>query len=217
VPIAARPIAKPAVAKPGPRPRLSRDAIVACALRLMDREGPEALTFRAVARELDLAVGALSRYFRNLADLQDEVAAKVMAGVRPIEFRTKRDLLAQLAQFGIDLLESTEDHPYLARIHGPASAAVISRISARCIKAMMQAGVDAERATIILSVVMNLAYAWGTRDAIPRSPELQARIAAAAAAELGDLIPQMTKGAANIDPTTRHRQWFLLCIKGLLP
>jgi TetR/AcrR family tetracycline transcriptional repressor len=194
---------------------LSREAIVACALRLMDREGAEALTFRAVARELDLTVGALSRYFANLADLQDEVAARIMSELRPLDSGAKRELRERLMRFGMDLLEVTRAHPYLAAIHGPASAAVISRMTARSLKFLLAAGIDLERAALIYSVVSNLAYAWGMKDAIPRTPEQNARIAAVAAAELGDLIPQMTKLAPLVSAT--YRRWFLTCIDGLLP
>ena len=40
--------------RPGPRPSSSRQEIVQCAIRMMDREGTETLSFRAMARELGI-------------------------------------------------------------------------------------------------------------------------------------------------------------------
>ena len=85
---------------------------------MLDREGPEALTFRAVARELDITVGALSRYFKNLADLHDEVAARIMSDVRPLDTARKLGLREQLVRLGMDWLEINRAHPYLVTIHG---------------------------------------------------------------------------------------------------
>src|SRR3546814_13570977 len=89
---------------------------------MLDRDGQATLTFRAVARELDITVGALSRYFKNLADLQDEVAAQIMATLRPLSAVSKRGLREQLLQFGVEFLEINRAHPYLLTIQGTATA-----------------------------------------------------------------------------------------------
>lgn len=202
--------------KPGPRPGFTRDEIVGCALRLMDREGHAALSFRAVARELGMTVGALSRYFPNLADLQDAVAAEVMSTVRPLQAGSKANLREQLARYGMELMEVTRAHPYLAEIHGPASASVISRSMAQSLRVLMNAGIPFERALVICSVVANLAQSWGTRDARIRTPEQKAGIAAAAEAAMGDLSIEMKKLSPK-SPAATYRGWFLLVIDGLLP
>jgi AcrR family transcriptional regulator len=214
MPIAATALSKRA-ARPGPRPTFSRERIVDCALRLMKRDGAAALSFRAVARELGIAVGALSRYFPNLADLKDAVAAKVMSGIRPLDAGTKRELRNQLVRLGLELLAVTRAHPYLVTIHGPASAVVISRMAARNLKAMMCAGVEFDRALAIHSIVTHLAHAWGMQDAIPRSPEMSARIVAVATPEFGDLLPEIA--SRGLPTSATYRKWFLLCIDGLLP
>src|SRR3546814_6199650 len=95
--------------RPAPRPGKTRQEIVQCAIRMLDRDGQATLTFRVVARELDITVGALSRYFNNLADLQDEVAAQIMATLRPLSAVSKRGLRAQLLQFGVEFLEINRD------------------------------------------------------------------------------------------------------------
>src|SRR3546814_13646778 len=89
--------------RPGPRSGKTRQEIVQCAIRMLDGDGQATLTCRAVARELDITVGALSRYFKNLADLQDEVAAQIMATLRPLSAVSKRGLREQLLQFGVEI------------------------------------------------------------------------------------------------------------------
>lgn len=204
----------PSIRRPGPRPRLSREAIVDSAVRLMDREGHEALSFRAVARELGIAAGALSNYFPNLAALKDHVAAKVLSSLPPLEPR--KDIRKQLQQFGMSLMEITQAHPYLANMHGPESAAVVTRMMARSVKVLMKAGLDGERAVAVFTIVSSLAHAWGVRDAIPRSPEMLASSEAAAREEFEGGFPALPRNVVGMNPTELYRRWFLLSIDGLL-
>lgn len=209
-------IAARSIAKPGPRPGFSREEIVACGLRLMDRKGHEALTFRAVARELGITVGALSRYFPNLADLRDEVAAKVLLAVKPVRSGPRRELRERLADFGVDVFTVTQGHPYLADIHGPASAAVIARTMSQCVRTMQAAGVDLRRSLLIYSVVSNLAQAWGMRNAVTRTADQNAAIHAVVAAELATLAPGAERLLSR-SMFAAQREWFLAVIDGLLP
>ena len=183
---------------------------------MLDREGPEALTFRAVARELDITVGALSRYFKNLADLQDEVAARIMSDVRPLDAASKLGLREQLVRLGMDWLDINRAHPYLVTIHGAASATMVARHTGRCVKVLLDAGIDFERALAIYSIVGNLAYAWGMHSARRGNPELQARIMQAFSDEIGEFAPQMAKLTATAT-TAIYRRSFVLLIDGLLP
>ena len=210
------PVAASVTTRPGPRPSTSRQEIVQCAIRMLDREGPEALTFRSVARELDITVGALSRYFKNLADLQDEVAARIMSGVRPLDAASKLGLREQLVRLGMAWLEINRAHPYLVTIHGAASATIVARHTGRCLKVLLDAGIDFERALAIYSIVGSLAYAWGVQGARRGNPELQSRIMRAFADEIGEFAPQMAK-LAPAASTAFYRRSFLLLIDGLLP
>jgi AcrR family transcriptional regulator len=210
-------IATSSAPRPGPRPSTSRQEIVQCAIRMLDRDGPEALTFRAVARELDIAAGALSRYFRSLSDLQDEVAASIMSGVRPLDAAGKPGLREQLVRVGMDWLEINRAHPYLVTIRGPASAARIARHTGQCLRVLMEAGIDLERALAIYSMVGNLAYAWGVQGARREDPELQARIMEAFSNEMGEFAPQLAMQAAAATSTAMYRRWFRLLVHGLLP
>src|SRR3546814_17076071 len=68
--------------RPGPRPGKTRQEIVQCAIRMLDRDGHATLTFCAVARELDITVGALSRYSITQADLQDAIEEPITDHLR---------------------------------------------------------------------------------------------------------------------------------------
>ncbi|MEE2777411.1 MAG: GNAT family N-acetyltransferase [Acidobacteriota bacterium] len=63
------------------RPRLSRDRILASALAIIDAEGLEALTMRALGRRLDVEAMSIYRYFPNKAALLEAVGEAVVAEI----------------------------------------------------------------------------------------------------------------------------------------
>lgn len=207
----------PSVPRPGPRPSTSRQEIVQCAIRMLDREGPEALTFRAVARELGVTVGALSRYFRNLADLEDEVAASLMGGIRSFDPASRQGPREQLLRFGMDLLEMHEAHPYLLKVNGPSSATVIAGHTRRCMEVMQKAGIDFERGMAAFSIVGSLAFAWGIQHVPTQGPEVQARVVQVFSEQLGPFLAPMEKFLEIGSRSAVNRRWLALLINGLLP
>ncbi len=204
------------VSKPGPRPSHSRAEIVECALRMLDRDGPEALTFRAVARELGMTVGALSRYFRNLVDLEDEVAAQIMSALRPLDSKSKSTLRDQLLRLSMDILEIARAHPYLVKLHGPASAAVVGRITQQCLQVMVDAGIAFERAMAIYSLIGAMPSAWATTTQRPGNPEQDALIAQAYMENMGNLAPQLQKLLGSGATASLYRRWLMLYLDALL-
>jgi TetR/AcrR family tetracycline transcriptional repressor len=60
-------------------PRLSRDLIVATALAQVDREGPQGLSMRSLAQELNVEAMSLYRYVHGKEDLLEGVVAFLMA------------------------------------------------------------------------------------------------------------------------------------------
>jgi AcrR family transcriptional regulator len=62
-----------------PRPALSRDAIIAAALAIADRQGLDAVTMRRVAASLDTSASALYVYVRSREDLADAMFDHVLA------------------------------------------------------------------------------------------------------------------------------------------
>lgn len=200
----------------GPRPSTSRQEIVQCAIRMLDRVGPETLTFRAVSRELDMTVGALSRYFKNLADLEDEVAAQIMSELRPLEGKSKSTLRDQLLRMSMDLLEICRARPYLVKIHGPASARVSARQTRQCMKVMLEAGIEFDRAMAIYSLVGSVPNAWATAIAQPQNPEHGALIAQAYMEEIGEFSPQMNKLINSSSTVSVYKRWLTIYLDALL-
>jgi AcrR family transcriptional regulator len=202
--------------RPGPRPTTSRQAIAQSALRMLEREGPEALTFRAVARELGLTVGALARYFKSLSDLQDEISAAIFSAVRPLQARSKRTLRQQLVGLGMELLALHRAHPYLLKQQGPLTAARVARHSRQCLEVMLALGIDFDRAMAIYALVGNLPYAWGVQEARQPAPEVQAQIVKAYFDELGELAPRMRKLFGAGESSGVYQRWLALYVDGLL-
>ncbi|GAA1967530.1 TetR/AcrR family transcriptional regulator [Amycolatopsis minnesotensis] len=60
------------------RAALSADAVVDVALRLVDEEGPGALTLAAVASRAGVATPSLYKHVRNLAELRALMSARIM-------------------------------------------------------------------------------------------------------------------------------------------
>lgn len=60
------------------RASLSTDAVVHIALRIIDEDGPAALTLSAVAARAGVAVPSLYKHVRNLAELRVLVSRRVM-------------------------------------------------------------------------------------------------------------------------------------------
>ncbi|MDF5755294.1 TetR/AcrR family transcriptional regulator [Spongiactinospora sp. TRM90649] len=61
-----------------PRAALSRDAVVDLAVRLVDDEGPAALTLSAVAARAGVATPSLYKHVRNLAELRELLSARIL-------------------------------------------------------------------------------------------------------------------------------------------
>jgi AcrR family transcriptional regulator len=71
---------------PSRRPPLTRDAIVAAALRLVDDHGsPDALTMRALARDLGVDPMAVYRHVADKHDLLGAMCDALIAGLTPLD------------------------------------------------------------------------------------------------------------------------------------
>jgi TetR/AcrR family transcriptional regulator, tetracycline repressor protein len=65
-----------------PRERLTRERIVAAALRIMDEEGLDAVTMRRIAREVGVEAMSLYNHVRDKEDLLDGICSMVMGEFR---------------------------------------------------------------------------------------------------------------------------------------
>jgi AcrR family transcriptional regulator len=64
-----------------PRNTLNPDRILDAAIALLDRDGAEAFTMRALAEELGVATMAIYSHFRNKDEISDAVAQRLLDGI----------------------------------------------------------------------------------------------------------------------------------------
>jgi AcrR family transcriptional regulator len=64
-----------------PRVGLNPDAVTDAALDLLDEQGPDALTLAELAKRVGVATPSLYKHVRNLAELRDRLALRVLDGM----------------------------------------------------------------------------------------------------------------------------------------
>lgn len=98
----------------GRPPRLSSQAVITAARVIVEREGIEALTMRAVARELDSSAMAIYRHVRDkdqlLVLLLDQLAQEVSRPALPQEPR------ARLTQACRTMRDGLAEHPWIVDV-----------------------------------------------------------------------------------------------------
>ena len=95
-----------------------RRALVDAARRLLEAEGPSALSLRAVAREAGVSPAAPYHHFKDKAELLDAVAQEgwQILGVQMAEAKTKAVGMQQLTALGIAYVCFARDNPALYRV-----------------------------------------------------------------------------------------------------
>ncbi|MFG3407290.1 TetR/AcrR family transcriptional regulator [Streptomyces sp. NPDC048142] len=100
---------------PGPRPRLSVDAIVAAAVALADEEGIGALSMRAVGERLGRTAMALYTYIPGKSELLDLMYDAVHAEL-PTGYPESDDWRAALTAWAGEILEFHVRHPWVLQV-----------------------------------------------------------------------------------------------------
>ncbi len=167
-------VAKPALGRPR---GFSKEEILDCVLNLLDRDGVDAVTFRGVARELGTVPGTLNNYFETLADLEDAVAARLLAEIPLIQVERSEALREQLVNFGLTLIRLHSMHPYLRQIAGPTCVDIVSRRLLENRNALKSTGLSDKAAMLCIDVAQGLAYSYGSelhrlRNGDPRVLEM---------------------------------------------
>ncbi|MFI5954537.1 TetR/AcrR family transcriptional regulator [Cryptosporangium sp. NPDC051539] len=171
--------------EPVMRPVLSRTRIVHAAVDLLERHGPEALSMRAVAAELGVAVMSLYNHVPNKASLMEGVAEYVVAGLDEVpagsgDWREETRALVRAFR------AAAHEYPHAMRVvlsHSIDSTAA-SRLAERSLALAARAGFRGAVAVRIVHALM--AYAVGS--------QMQALW-------LGQLIDRVSEGhAIVVDP-----------------
>ena len=95
-----------------------RRALVDAARRLLESEGPSALSLRAVAREAGVSPAAPYHHFKDKAELLDAVAQEgwEILGQQMAEAKTSTTGMQQLTALGVAYVCFAREHPALYRV-----------------------------------------------------------------------------------------------------
>lgn len=145
------------VAVPGRKPMFQKEQVVRAALDLVERDGHGALSMRAIAAELGTGVATLYNYFGSLAELNDALAISLLGEIPLVEAKDLWETRRQLKALVIAYANVVERHPNFVQMVGPLADQKIMCIFDSTLQAMLDAGVDVERATVTWSVLSGLA------------------------------------------------------------
>jgi AcrR family transcriptional regulator len=145
-----------ASATPGRKPSFRREHVIKAALDLMDREGHQALSMRAIAAELGTGVATLYNYFDSLADLNDALAMSLVGDIPLLEAGDARQARQQLKAMVMNYARVAERHPDFEQMVGPQTYQRILQLLNSALRVMVDAGVDVERAGMMWSILQSL-------------------------------------------------------------
>ena len=100
--------------RPVPRPQLSRDVVVAAALKVIEVDGGDALTMRRVADEIGVSASALYGYVANKEELIQLVLEQIIQEIRVPEGAL--DWPDVIKEFAREMLGIFKRHPGVAAL-----------------------------------------------------------------------------------------------------
>jgi AcrR family transcriptional regulator len=171
------------------RPVLTRERIVHAAVELIERNGADALSMRAVANELGVAVMSLYNHVPNKAALMEAVAAYITAGLELVP-ADPGDWRAEARELVRAFRAAALQYPHVMRIvltHAIDSTAA-TRLTERALAVADVAGFRGATAVRIVHAVM--AYAVGSQLQEMMLARLIGRVSSGAAPALADIDPE---------------------------
>jgi TetR/AcrR family transcriptional regulator, tetracycline repressor protein len=153
---------------PGPKPGLTRDAIVDAALQILDGGDPSALTMRRLSAHLEVGPMTLYRYFSSRADLEEAIAARVMPDAAT-ELDSAVPWHESLRRLMVAMHDALYAHPGAAALiaERSTSAPGMDRMRERTLAILISSGMDHDDAVraggAIGRYVIGCALASGSR------------------------------------------------------
>ncbi|MGA7475888.1 MAG: TetR/AcrR family transcriptional regulator C-terminal domain-containing protein [Thermoplasmata archaeon] len=147
------------------RPNVTPEVVVRAALELLDAEGLEGVTFRAVASKLGIQAPALYWHFENKKDLMDDLAQTILieGGVDAIQPPSKAgDWKTWLGQAAHTLRKALVAHRDGGRVVAGASfsrAKALAKLDITSTKVLKDAGFGTVEASLATATVVD--YVWG--------------------------------------------------------
>lgn len=144
-------------AKPGRKPIFRTEDVITAAMDLVNRDGQEALSMRAIAAQLGTGVATLYNYFGSLAELEDAIAIVLLKDIPLIDAKDVRQTRCQIKEMAMAYARVAARYPGFEQMVGPLADQQIMRLLDSALRAMLDAGVDIVRAGVSWSVLQSLA------------------------------------------------------------
>jgi AcrR family transcriptional regulator len=197
-----------------PRPRsLTPERLAAATLAVVDRDGLDALTMRAVARELGMATMSLYRYVTDKDELEVLVVDYVLSGVNlavpPGDWRERMTELVSRARK--EVLAHSAVVPLLLR-HRHAAPSSLVLIEAM-LAILTDAGFAGERRVIAQRTIV--AYLFGMLQNEHYGPLSGAGTAIMAAQERFPLLAETASQARNVGGDAEFHKGLEVVLRGL--
>ena len=164
------------------RAKLTRERVTQAALRLMDREGLEAVTMRAVARDLGVEAMSLYNHVIDKEDLMDGIIDLVMGGFQPPVHRD--DWREAAREAGREWRRLLKAHPSMIQLLAERSKPMTTVAALDCIECalepLLRAGLTPHEAAnafhtfggyIFGFVLMETRQTFGAPGKDPATPE----------------------------------------------
>lgn len=191
-----------ASAMPGRKPLFRKEQVVKAALDLVERNGHEALSMRAIAAQLGTGVATLYNYFGSLAELNDALAITLLAEIPLADANDIPETRRQLKAMVVGYAQVVARHPNFVQMVGPLADQQIMRLFDSTLRAMLNAGVDVDRAAASWSVLQGLAETHAaSRRTVDRVRQSDMRT------KFKDLEAVQAVAKAGIFKTG-HEEWF---------
>jgi AcrR family transcriptional regulator len=197
-----------------PRPRsLTTERLATATLAVIDRDGLEALTMRAVAKELGMATMSLYRYVTDKDELEVLVVDHVLSGVDlavpPGDWRARMTELLSRMRAAVTAHAATV--PLLLR-HRHVVPASLTQIEAM-LAILTDAGFTGERRVIAQRTIV--AYVFGMLQNEHYGPLKGAGTAAMAAQERFPLLAETAAQAREVAGDQEFHKGLEVVLRGL--
>jgi AcrR family transcriptional regulator len=205
------------------KPALSREGVVAVALRIMREEGLERLTMRRLAAELDTGPASLYVYVRNTAELHGAMLDELVADLPPATARPG-DWREQLIGVLFAYTELLFAQPSLARSvltlrpSGPHYLRLLDTIVGLLLAGGLPAGQAAWGVDLLLQLATGVAAEQSSRDESVESDDEEQDLVLAVAEATAETYPHLVSVREEIfsgSGEQRLRWAFTTIIDGL--
>jgi AcrR family transcriptional regulator len=197
-----------------PRPRsLTTERLAAATLAVLDRDGLDALTMRAVAKELGMATMSLYRYVSDKDELEALVVEHVLAGISltvpPGGWRSR--ITELLSRMRAAVVEHPATVPLLLR-HRHSAPSALAWVEA-ALAVLTDAGFTGERRVVAQRTIVS--YLLGALQNDHYGPLAGAGTAVMAAQEQFPLLAETAGTARRVSADEEFHSGLEIVLRGL--